>query len=66
MIARVALDAGSAIRLPVEPALTAGVCVVAREVDLGGRPELEVGATAVFANDGEAMMISSDHGGKRG
>ncbi|MEM7286805.1 MAG: pirin family protein [Actinomycetota bacterium] len=64
LIAHVALDAGAEVRIPAPRGWTTAVCVVAGEVGTGERDGLVPGATAVLADDGDAVAIRSTDGGE--
>lgn len=63
LVAHVQLAAGAALDVPVPTGWTAAYTVVAGRASSLDSGSLGAGATAVFANDGEGLRVSSEGGG---
>ncbi|MGI9604486.1 MAG: pirin family protein [Acidimicrobiales bacterium] len=63
LVAHVSLTAGGSIRIPVPPGWNVAACVVAGSID-GDGTTLEPGATPVYADDGDHVLLRSASGGE--
>lgn len=64
LVAHLSLEPGAEATIPVPKGWTTAFTVVAGHVSAGAAEPLEPGATAVFADDGDAIAVSSERGGQ--